>query len=93
MFRELKIQKPRGKKYTDQYLNVCLVLNNDIGNENCTGKISYKERKNKRSFVKIWKPDGKKVKIHNSSIGLTWKIMCERYNWNSKILDLVKMPI
>ena len=37
MFRELKIQKPRGKKYTDQYLNVCLVLNNDIRYENCTG--------------------------------------------------------
>ena len=45
MFRELKIQKTRGKKYTDQYLNVCLVLNNDIRNENCTGIISNKERK------------------------------------------------
>ena len=45
MFQELKIQKPRGKKYTDQYLNVCLVLDNDIRNENCTGLqslIKYK---------------------------------------------------
>ena len=46
MFRELKIQKPRGKKYTDQYLNVCLVLNNDINSENCTGKISKNKKKN-----------------------------------------------
>ena len=37
-FRELKIQKPRGKQYQDQYLNVCLMLNNEVQTLNCTSK-------------------------------------------------------